>query len=334
MSEKEPLLRVERLYRSFRSAGLLAPGSSVRAVDDVSLCIGRGETYGLVGESGCGKSTLGRCILRLIEPDAGQVFFEGEDFLKLRGRRVRSLRRRMQMVFQDPYLSLDPKMRIGSALMEALAIHGMGSRKERFDRAMTLLLRMGFSPEHFFRFPHEFSGGQRQRIGLARALILEPSLIVCDEPVSALDVSVQAQIINLMKDIQEERGVSYLFIAHNLSVVRYISHRVGVMYLGSLAEEAETEELFRKPAHPYTQALLASALEPDPRRIMEHTALQGEVPSPVRHDGQEEVRGCAFALRCPHAREKCRCSRPELAPVGHGAGHRAACFYPLQTPEA
>ena len=223
MSEKEPLLRVERLYRSYRSAGLLAPGSSVRAVDDVSLCIGRGETYGLVGESGCGKSTLGRCILRLIEPDAGQAFFEGEDFLKLRGRRVRSLRRRMQMVFQDPYLSLDPKMRIGSALMEALAIHGMGSRKERFDRAMTLLLRMGFSPEHFFRFPHEFSGGQRQRIGLARALILEPSLIVCDEPVSALDVSVQAQIINLMKDIQEERGVSYLFIAHNLSVVRYIS---------------------------------------------------------------------------------------------------------------
>lgn len=323
--ERQVILEVSNLCKSFAVRGASHDAPKVKALDGVSLSIREGETYGLVGESGCGKSTLGRCILRLIEPDSGKIALCGEDFLKARGYRLRSMRRHAQMVFQDPYLSLDPKLRVGATLMEALKLHNLGTREERFDKALHLMLKMGFQKEHFFRFPHEFSGGQRQRIGLARALILDPKLIICDEPVSALDVSVQAQIINLMKDIQDESRVGYMFITHNLSVVRVVSDKVGVMYLGHLVEEAETEELFHNLKHPYTQALLSAASPPDPHVRKKPIILKGEIPSPL-----DVPKGCVFSPRCPYAKKECSLSRPEMAPVGENSSHRVACFYPVE----
>jgi oligopeptide/dipeptide ABC transporter ATP-binding protein len=316
----EKILQVKNLCRYFD-----VEGGTVRAVDGVSLDIDAGSTYGLVGESGCGKSTLGRCILRLIEPTSGQVIYGGRDFLKLSGKELRQARSGIQMVFQDPAMSLDPKMRVGETLMEALAIHGIGTREERFGAALDLMLRLGFQKEHFFRFPHQFSGGQKQRIGLARALILRPQLIVCDEPVSALDVSVQAQIINLLRDVQKDTGVAYLFITHNLSIVRYISDRIGVMYLGRLVEEGPTEEIFSRYAHPYTEALLSAAAPPDPHVRTRRVTLKGEVPSPL-----SIYKGCVFASRCPRAEEQCTHVRPGLTPVDGSPVHRAACFYPVK----
>lgn len=319
MEERRQVLQVENLTKYFNVAE-----GTVKAVDDVSLSLYEGETYGLVGESGCGKSTLGRCILRLVEPTDGKILFKGKDFRLVKGTELREMRKKVQMVFQDPYMSLDPKKRVGEALMEALKIHHEGSKQERFTTAMNIMQKMGLRPEHFFRYPHEFSGGQRQRIGLARALILKPELIVCDEPVSALDVSVQAQIINLMKDIQDETKVAYLFITHNLAVVRYISNRVGVMYLGHLLEEAETEELFNHFAHPYTQALLSAVAVPNPHEKRKHIVLKGEVPSPMN-----TPKGCVFCTRCPYARPKCVEKRPELKVIDSNPIHRVACFYPI-----
>lgn len=324
MAEQEKILEVEELCKYFPLTNGLGEKGTVKAVDHVSLSIYKGETYGLVGESGCGKSTLGRCILRLVEPTGGKVTFDGEDFIKVKGERLRKMRQKIQMVFQDPYMSLDPKKRVGKTLEEALEIHRIGSAEERFGMALDIMLKMGFHPEHFFRFPHQFSGGQRQRIGLARALILNPELIICDEPVSALDVSVQAQIINMMKDIQDETKVSYLFITHNLSVVRYISNRVGVMYLGHLVEEAETEELFNDLKHPYTEALLSAVAMPDPHVKKQHIVLEGEVPSPLN-----APKGCVFCTRCPYCTEECKRSRPELRPIEGAPSHRVACFHPV-----
>ena len=293
----------------------------VKAVDGVSFVIHKGETYGLVGESGCGKSTLGRCILRLIEPSDGHLVFEGNDFTKKNKQDLRTMRSQMQMVFQDPYMSLDPKKRVGNTLTEALEIQHVGSADERFIAALRIMNLMGFQPEHFFRYPHEFSGGQRQRIGLARALILKPKLIICDEPVSALDVSVQAQILNLMEDIKDETHVSYLFITHNLSVVKHISNRIGVMYLGHLVEEAETEELFANPLHPYTKALLSAISSPNPHLHKKHIVLKGEMPSPLH-----APKGCPFSTRCPYCDSKCVETPPTLESLSTGSKHRLACF--------
>lgn len=326
MEQREKILDVKHLCKYFTLDSVMGQAKTVKAVDHVSLTLHKGETYGLVGESGCGKSTLGRCILRLIEPTDGEIWYDNENILTARGEHLRHIRRTMQMVFQDPYMSLDPKMRVGQAIEEALKIHGIGSASDRFNYALDLMLSMGFHEEHFFRYPYQFSGGQRQRIGLARALVLNPQLIICDEPVSALDVSVQAQIINMMKDIQEKTAVSYLFITHNLSVVRYISHRVGVMYLGNLVEEAETEDLFNNFRHPYTEALLSAVAEPNPHIRKKHIVLKGEVPSPLN-----APKGCVFCTRCPYCTEECRTRRPALEPVSAGSAHKAACFHPVHT---
>lgn len=320
MINSENLLEVKDLRKYFPVEDR-GHKETVKAVDGVSFSIKKGETYGLVGESGCGKSTLGRCILRLIEPTGGTLKFKGEDFTKDSNKELRSLRSKIQMVFQDPYMSLDPKKRVGNTLTEALEIQHIGDAHERFITALRIMALMGFQPEHFFRYPHEFSGGQRQRIGLARALILHPELIICDEPVSALDVSVQAQILNLMNDIKDETNISYLFITHNLSVVKYISDRIGVMYLGHLVEEAETEELFRNPLHPYTQALLSAIAAPNPHIHHQHIVLKGDMPSPMNVPN-----GCVFSSRCPYCEDKCLRARPDLNSVKGNSRHRIACL--------
>jgi peptide/nickel transport system ATP-binding protein len=298
----------------------------VRAVDGVDFHIDEGETLGLVGESGCGKTTTGRCILRAIEPTAGQVFMrvaEGSvvEMGKLRPMELRALRREMQMIFQDPFTSLNPRMTLLDLVGEPLLVHGVKSRREREEQVADLLRRVGLRPEYMRRFPHAFSGGERQRIGIARALALHPRLVVADEPVSALDVSVQAQILNLLVDLQSELRLTYLFVAHDLSVVRHISNRVAVMYVGRMVELAETEALFSRPRHPYTAALLSAVPEPDPRRRSERIVLQGEVANPAAPPS-----GCYFHPRCPHAIEVCRAQAPawqEIAP-GHLVGcHRA-----------
>src|SRR5438045_2350173 len=276
-------------YYPVRGGLLYRTVAEVKAVDDVSFQIKAGETFGLVGESGCGKTTVGRTLLRLVPATSGSVMFEGKDVFSLGGGDLKRMRRDMQIIFQDPYSSLDPRMPVGEIVGEGLLVHGIGNKKERDERVRETMARVGLRGQYARRYPHEFSGGQRQRIGIARALVLRPKFIVCDEPVSALDVSIQSQILNLLRDLQQEFGLTYLFIAHNLAVVKYISDRVGVMYLGGLVEVAETRELFARPLHPYTQALLSAIPEPDPTRRAKRIVLTGDVPSPINPPS-----GCRF----------------------------------------
>ena len=303
-----PLLRAERLVKHFPvRAGLFGrTRGAVQAVDDISFELYPGETLALVGESGCGKSTTGKLLLRLISPTAGKVWFDGRDLFALPDREVRSLRREMQVIFQDPYGSLNPRMTVGDMLAEALHLHGLHGGRER-QRVVELLGLVGLAPEHAARYPHEFSGGQRQRIGIARALAVEPRLIVCDEPVSALDVSIQAQVINLLQDLQRQFGLAYIFIAHDLAVVKHIAARVAVMYLGKIVELADKRALFAEPRHPYTRALFSAIPLPDPRALRKRTILQGDVPSPFKPPS-----GCRFRTRCPYARERCAAEEPPL----------------------
>jgi oligopeptide transport system ATP-binding protein len=318
------LLEVSDLVKHFPVGGGLFGGKAglVRAVDGVSFSIRRGETLGLVGESGCGKTTTGRCILQLERPTSGRVVFEGRDLTTLDERAMRDVRRRLQVIFQDPYSSLNPRMTVGQIIGEPLAVHGLlPTAAARATRVRDLLGRVGLLPQHGRRYPHELSGGQRQRVGIARALAVEPSLIVCDEPVSALDVSIQAQIINLLEDLQSEFGLTYLFIAHDLAVVRHISDRVAVMYLGKIAEITDRKELYDSPRHPYTQALLAAVPIPDPALEAQRarTVLAGEVPSPLNPPS-----GCVFHPRCPIAIDRCRGEVPALREIT--PGHWAACL--------
>lgn len=318
----QPFIEVKDLKKSFPiKGGLLSREvASVKAVQGVSLSIKKGETLGLVGESGCGKSTLGRCIIRLIEPTSGQVLLDGKDVTQAQGEDLRALRRTMQIIFQDPYASLNPRMTVGSIISEPLEIHNLfNSRKDRLDRVKQLIELVGLRPEHINRYPHEFSGGQRQRIGIARALAVDPKFIVCDEPVSALDVSIQAQVINLLMDLQQQLGLTYLFIAHDLKVVEHISNRVAVMYLGRVVEVAEANELYIHPQHPYTRALLSAIPVPDPHAKDKRIILTGDVPSPIRPPS-----GCHFHPRCPDKINECvsecpnlRITRPE---------HETACI--------
>ena len=322
MTSTEVLLRVEHLVKYFPiMKGIIQRQvGAVQAVEDVSFNIYRGETLGLVGESGCGKSTTGRSILQLYRPTSGSVFFEGKDLCKLKGEELRKTRKRMQMIFQDPYASLNPRMTVGQIIGEPLVIHDIASPKEALKQAESLLKLVGLNPAYTNRYPHEFSGGQRQRIGVARALALEPALIVCDEPISALDVSVQAQVVNLLEDLQAKMNLTYLFIAHDLSMVRHISDRVAVMYLGVVVELTTRDELYKNPLHPYTKALLSAVPIPDPvvEAKRRRTILVGDVPSPINPPS-----GCRFRTRCPLAAEICKEQKPEWREVG--AGHWVAC---------
>ncbi len=299
--------------------------ASVKAVDDVSLHINPGETLGLVGESGCGKSTLGRLILRLDEPTSGQILFEGQDILAYDASQLRELREEMQIIFQDPFSSLNPRKNVAHIVGEPLMVHGMKSRRDRDARVLDLLQIVGMGAEHMRRYPHQFSGGQRQRIGVARALALNPKLIICDEAVSALDVSIQAQVINLLQDLQEEFGLTYLFISHDLSVVEHISDRVGVMYLGEIVELADSQTIHNRPLHPYTQALLSAAPIPDPQRVQSHVILTGDVPSPI-----SPPPACRFHTRCPYAEQICRDHAPNLRDIA--SGHTVACHFAGERP--
>ena len=310
------LLSVRNLYKHFPVEG---SDDVVRAVDGVSFQIFAGETLGLVGESGCGKSTVGRCLLRLIEPTSGTINFLGRDVLSLSRKELRELRREMQIIFQDPYASLNPRMKIGDIVGEPLVIHQQGTKGQQRERVAELLRRVGLDPDYMNRYAHEFSGGQRQRIGVARTLALNPKLIVADEPVSALDVSVQAQVVNLLQDLQEEFKLTYLFISHGLAVVEHISSRVAVMYLGRIVEIANAEDLYASPLHPYTQALLSAIPLPDPKHKRERIILQGDVPTPINPPS-----GCRFRTRCPIAIEECAQIDPDLREVA--GGHHVACI--------
>jgi oligopeptide/dipeptide ABC transporter ATP-binding protein len=320
----EALLEVKDLTKHFHIAGGIGrAGGTVRAVDGVSFSIRRGETLGLVGESGCGKTTAGRCVLMLEQPTSGQILFEGVDLARLSPRALREVRRRVQVIFQDPYSSLNPRMTIGEIIAEPLKVHGILPEKAaRAARVRELLEQVGLLPQHAERYPHQLSGGQRQRVGIARALAMEPALIICDEPVSALDVSIQAQIVNLLEDLQRRLQLTYLFIAHDLSVVRHISDRVVVMYLGRIAEVADRAKLYEEPLHPYTRALLSAVPIPDPKleAHRERTVLRGEVPSPLRPPS-----GCVFHPRCPMAESRCSAEIPALREIK--PGHWAACHF-------
>jgi oligopeptide/dipeptide ABC transporter ATP-binding protein len=315
------LIQVQNLVKYFPVRGGLLQRvvAWVQAVDDVSFTVREGETLGLVGESGCGKTTVGRTMLRLTEPTGGKVLFDNINVFELRGTELKKMRRNMQIIFQDPYASLDPRMPIGESISEGLKIHNIGTPKERFDTVIATLRKVGLEDYHARRYPHEFSGGQRQRIGIARALALQPKFIICDEPVSALDVSIQSQVLNILNDLQKEFGLTYLFIAHNLSVVEHISHRVAVMYLGKMVEMAPREELFRNPLHPYTQALMSAIPVPDPDLKRERILLPGDVPSPLRPPS-----GCRFHPRCPVAMDHCALEEPPFIEVSFD--HWVACW--------
>jgi len=318
---KKDLIKVNELVKYFPVRGGLLQRvvAWVQAVDNISFAIREGETVGLVGESGCGKTTVGRTMLRLIEPTAGSVFFNDVDVFSLKGGDLKAMRRNMQIIFQDPYASLDPRMPIGESIAEGLKIHNIGTPRERFERSIEMLRKVGMEDYHARRYPHEFSGGQRQRIGIARALALQPKFIVADEPVSALDVSIQSQVLNILKELQREFGLTYLFIAHNLSVVEHISDRVAVMYLGKMVEMTTREELFRNPLHPYTQALMSAIPVPDPRLSRERIILEGDVPSPLN-----PPTGCRFHPRCPVVLDHCSAEEPPFREVS--PDHLVACW--------
>jgi oligopeptide/dipeptide ABC transporter ATP-binding protein len=315
------LIQVKNLVKYFpvRGGVLQRVVAWVQAVDDVSFTIREGETIGLVGESGCGKTTIGRAMLSLVEPTSGSVIFDGQDIFKLRPGELKAMRRNMQIIFQDPYASLDPRMPIGESISEGLRIHRVGNARERLDTVIEMLHKVGMEDYHSRRYPHEFSGGQRQRIGIARALALRPKFIVADEPVSALDVSIQSQVLNILKDLQKDFGLTYMFIAHNLSVVEHISDRVAVMYLGKMVEMAHRAEFFRNPLHPYTQALMSAIPIPDPTIKRERIILQGDVPSPLNPPG-----GCRFHPRCPVAMDHCKVEEPPFREVS--TDHWIACW--------
>ena len=318
-SDGGPLLETRDLKKHFPvRGGWLGARQVVRAVDGVTLTVRSGETLGIVGESGCGKSTLGRLLLRLVEPTAGEVWFGGENLQHLSAAALRQKRREMQIIFQDPYGSLNPRMRVGKIVGEGLEIHRLASGGEKKRHVLELLERVGLRADAYERYPHEFSGGQRQRIGIARALAVQPRLIVADEPVSALDVSIQAQIVNLLQDLQEEMGLTYVFIAHDLRVVEHISHRVAIMYLGKVVELADSAEIYRAPRHPYTRALLSAIPVPDPTAQRTRIVLPGDVPSPIHPPP-----GCPFHPRCPYVEERCRGEEPRLTVGQHG--HAVAC---------
>ena len=316
----DELIRLENVKKYFQANKALREENRVyiKAVDGVSLTLRYGETFGLVGESGCGKSTLGQTILRLEDPTDGSIYYRGTDIAKLSSSELRPYRREMQIIFQDPYSSLDPKMTVGAIIAEPLIVHKMGDAKERERRVAELLELVGLRPEHAKRYPHEFSGGQRQRIGIARALAVNPKFVICDEAVSALDVSIQAQVLNLLRRLQQELGLTYLFIAHGLAVVKYISDRVGVMYLGKIVEVADSDEIYAHPLHPYTQALIKAIPEPNPDIAQSDDLLTGDVPSPI-----DPPSGCRFHTRCPFATERCSAEEPQLRDVG--GGHLCAC---------
>lgn len=318
MTDDTPILQSRNLSKHFLARGSGTWSRPVRAVDNVSLSLGRAETLALVGESGCGKSTTGRLLLRLLDPTSGQIFYNGEDITALDHKALKNRRRDLQIIFQDPFGSLNPRLTVDSIIREPLDIHGIGDRSSRRLRVEELLELVGLSREHKNRYPHEFSGGQRQRVGIARALALEPKVIVCDEPVSALDVSIQAQIINLMQDLQHRLGLSYLFISHNLTVVRQIADRVAVMYLGQIVETGPTDALFSEPRHPYTKALLSALPQIDPDRVGTRIVLKGDVPSPFN-----PPTGCRFHTRCPIAIEHCRQEEPPMR--AYENGQFAAC---------